>query len=93
MRAQTAVCTAVSPMSGSPTFDTQKTKPECGEFITPPRPTGRRSNNAYVGNTRDDFLYASILCKQSLNCTGTAAFDTILTVVTSLLTIDKHRPR
>ena len=37
---------AVSPMSGSPTFDTEKKhrKIERGEFITPPRPTGRRSN-------------------------------------------------
>ena len=48
-------------------------------------------NNAYLENTRDDFLYLSILCKQSLNCTGTATFDIILTAVTSLLTIDKHR--
>ena len=38
--AQTAVCTAVSPMSGSPTCDTEKQKTERGEFITPPRPTG-----------------------------------------------------
>ena len=32
---------------GSPTSDTQKKtrKIERGEFITPPRPTGRRSNN------------------------------------------------
>ena len=45
---------AVSSMSGSPTFDTEKKKKkenrkiERGEFITPPRPrpTGRRSNNA-----------------------------------------------
>ena len=39
---------AVSPMSASPTFDTEKKprKLERGEFITPPRPTGRRSNNA-----------------------------------------------
>ena len=38
---------AVSPMSGSPTFDTEKKrkqKIERGKFITPPRPTGRRSN-------------------------------------------------
>ena len=38
---------AVAPMSGSPTFDTDKKenrKIERGEFITPPRPTGRRSN-------------------------------------------------
>ena len=35
-------------MSGSPTSDTEKKqnrKIERGEFITPPRPTGRRSNN------------------------------------------------
>ena len=33
-------------MSGSPTFVTQKKeKAERGEFITPPRPTGRRSNS------------------------------------------------
>ena len=46
--AQTAVCKAVSPMSGSPIFDTRKKnrKTERGEFITPPRPTGRRSNKA-----------------------------------------------
>ena len=32
-------------MSGSPTFDTpKKEKTERGEFTTPPRPTGRRSN-------------------------------------------------
>ena len=44
-RSQTAVCTAVSPMSGSPTCDTEKNrKTERGEFITPPRLTGRRSN-------------------------------------------------
>ena len=36
---------AVSPMSGSPTSDTEKRKIERGEFITPPRPTGRRNNN------------------------------------------------
>ena len=33
---------------GSPTCDTEKKKPrkiERGEFITPPRPTSRRSNN------------------------------------------------
>ena len=41
---------AVSPMSGSPTFDTEiknkkeNRKIERGEFITPPRPTGRRSD-------------------------------------------------
>ena len=36
-------------MSGSPTFDTEKKenrKIERGEFITPPRPTGRRSKNS-----------------------------------------------
>ena len=39
-------------MSGSPTFDTEKKKKkenrktERGEFITPPRPTGRRSKYA-----------------------------------------------
>ena len=33
-------------MSGAPTFDTEKKrkKQKRGEFITPPRPTGRRSN-------------------------------------------------
>ena len=41
------VCTAVSPMSGSPTFDAQK-KTERGEFTTPPRATGRRSKNEYL---------------------------------------------
>ena len=30
-------------MSGAPTFDTEK-KQKWGEFITPPRPTGKRSN-------------------------------------------------
>ena len=35
---------AVSPMSGSPTFDTGK-KQKRDEFKTPPRPTGRRSKN------------------------------------------------
>ena len=44
-RAQTAVCTAVSPMSGSPTFDIDKKKIG-GEFKIPPRPTGRRSNKS-----------------------------------------------
>ena len=42
---------AVSPMSGSLTFDTEKKedrKIERGEFITPPRPTGRRSNQGPV---------------------------------------------
>ena len=38
---------AVSPMSGSPAFDTEK-KPECGKFITPPRPTGRRSKKCVL---------------------------------------------
>ena len=36
-------------MSGSPSFDTEKKenrKIERGEFITPPRPTGRRSKKA-----------------------------------------------
>ena len=33
------------PISGSPTSDTQK-QTERSEFITPPRPTGRRSNNS-----------------------------------------------
>ena len=37
------------PMSGSPTFNTEKKKEnrkiERDESITPPRPTGRRSNN------------------------------------------------
>ena len=34
-------------MSGAPTFDTGKKekKQKRGEFITPPRPTGRRSKN------------------------------------------------
>ena len=32
-------------MSGAPTFDTGK-KQKRGEFITPPRPTGRRSNKS-----------------------------------------------
>ena len=32
-----------SPMSGGPTFDIEK-KQKRGEFKTPPRPTGRRSN-------------------------------------------------
>ena len=42
--AQTAVCTAVSPMNGSPNCDTEKNrKTERGEFITPTRPTGKRS--------------------------------------------------
>ena len=35
---------AVSLMSGGPTFDIEEKKPETGEFKTPPRPTGRRSN-------------------------------------------------
>ena len=30
--------------SGAPTFDTGKKTQKRGEFITPPRPTGRRSN-------------------------------------------------
>ena len=34
---------AVLPMSGSPTFDTEKK--QRGEFITPSRPTGRRGND------------------------------------------------
>ena len=32
-------------MRGAPTFDTGKRKKR-GEFITPPRPTGRRSNKS-----------------------------------------------
>ena len=43
-RAQTAVCTAVSPMSGSPTFDIDKKNQKRGEFKTPSRHTGRQSN-------------------------------------------------
>ena len=40
---------AVSPMSGSPTFDTEKKKKtkkssKANLIITPPRPTGTRSN-------------------------------------------------
>ena len=39
---------AVSPMSGSPTFDTgKKNKTETGEFNTPPRPADRRSNKRH----------------------------------------------
>ena len=49
-RAQTAVCTAVSPMSGSSTFDIDKKKQKRGEFKTPPRPTGRRSNYGFRPN-------------------------------------------
>ena len=44
-------CTAVSPMSGSPTFDTGKKKQKRGEFKTPPYPTGRRSNYVYCIKT------------------------------------------
>ena len=40
-------------MSGAPTFDTEK-KQKRGEFITPPRPTGRRSNNDDDGDGDDD---------------------------------------
>ena len=39
---------AVSPMSGSPTFDVDKKKQKRGEFKTPPRPTGRRSNKLCI---------------------------------------------
>ena len=48
--------TAVSPISGSPTCDTEKNprKTERGEFITPLRPTSRRSN--YVGRLLCNFL-------------------------------------
>ena len=34
-------------MSGAPTFDTEK-KQKLGEFITPPRPTDRRSKSTYI---------------------------------------------
>ena len=52
-------------MSGSPTSDTEKKtrKIERGEFITPPRPTGRRSNKQNItrllGNMKleIDFLF------------------------------------
>ena len=37
---------AVYPMSGSPTFDMGKKTQKRGEFITPPSPTGKRSNNS-----------------------------------------------
>ena len=49
VRAHAAACTAVSPMSGSPTSGTLK-KTERGEFITPPGPTGRRSNEWLIAN-------------------------------------------
>ena len=39
---------AVSPMSGGPTFDIEKKNK--GEFKTPPRPTGRRSNHVMLLN-------------------------------------------
>ena len=54
---------AVSPMSGGPTFDIEK-KQKRGEFKTPPRPTGRRSNNyllfeaKYVNKHTDTILLA-----------------------------------
>ena len=41
---------AVSPMSGAPTFDIEKKPQKRGEFKTPPRPTGRRSN--YYGKIK-----------------------------------------
>ena len=48
---------AVSPKSGSPTFDTEKKprKTERGEFITPPRPTGRRSNKL-IKTTKEEYF-------------------------------------
>ena len=43
-------------MSGTPTFDTEK-KQKRGEFITPPRPTGRRGNYKIRGNHLSIKLY------------------------------------
>ena len=41
-------------MSGAPTFDTGKKKQKRGEFITPPRPTGRRSNESKIRCVNND---------------------------------------
>ena len=41
--AQTAMHSGIT-MNGALTFDTGKETQKRGEFITPPRPTGRRSN-------------------------------------------------
>ena len=41
---------AVSPMSGSPTFDTGKKQNYRGEFKTPPCPTARRNNKTFKGD-------------------------------------------
>ena len=43
-------------MSGAPTFDTGK-KQKRGEFITPPRPTGRRSNYDAIWRNLTSFLW------------------------------------
>ena len=61
-RPQTAVCTAVSPTSGSPTFDIDKKniKTERGEFKTPSHPTGRQSNNQNTAADLQMFLNYAI---------------------------------
>ena len=45
-------------MSGAPTFDTGKKekKQKRGEFITPPRPTGRQSNKLSLNITKTEFM-------------------------------------
>ena len=56
--------TAVSPISGSPTCDTEKKrgeKIERGEFITPPRPTARRSNQKSVAYMFDTKRHGKII--------------------------------
>ena len=56
-------------MSGAPTFDTEKkNKQKRGEFITPPRPTGRRSNKTeltFRAKPKDLHTLASIDCELS----------------------------
>ena len=44
---QQRIASGIFPMSGSPTFDTQK-KAECGESVSPQRSTDRLSNQLYM---------------------------------------------
>ena len=76
---QSVYCTAVSPMSGSPTFDTGKKKQKRGEFKTPPYPTGRRSNNVgemEVPDNSQDFVTSELqLLSSHIHTQNTAPDD------------------
>ena len=68
-------------MSGAPTFDTgKKKKQKRGEFITPPRPTGRRSNKLswFVSELPEKNISNLVVqCRlySTINCRGRSNVD------------------